>query len=1019
MKAPGDALERALEWRHEVQQLLQQAIKYGRGSRGVLPDSAVFYVSGGHRESYGSTGHLYDILATTDDVADLVFFSNRKGMNAGFKVKNFGDVIKIAGTSIWAANPSVEQRRLTLLVLHAWISHVRGEPMNCNLVSPQHSCGGVSWLYATAARMEAGALAQDGTTPIGAEGQTIRDANVHAICMWLLKEVGGPIQVEEQRCRLLSDEERSDFQSIHFDCSGICRGRCGFVNGVPKPAITTGQASGTGADDGDCLCTFGGASQCWVPPRAQGASLQQASDNMTDSGTADGTDSNGTLRPEARAPEMDPRAEQFVRDEQQARCAGQRVRREQQAEPELQSQPERDPSAQQLAARGYAPVKRFTAKEAEDMLAYLTTSAVREKIIARAVEDIDLTEAGFADRVKQHSSGRRVTTALLAAIAQPLIMQCRELGHTRKAATTTVFTKMSERISAELRVFTRDDEYKKREAGGEVQMEPSPGCCTWKTSAREGDERINVVLRCPNIDLPVGSGMVEQVSLGQRVMIKTLQQCPELNGQLGTVVKAAEETCTDAENVRVTVRYTSSAISSLHTPALDATGGVPTPQLDATVVGQASTTWKQISVKPRNLAVVMTGERDGTSLCYGTNGTPLGESAVARERRAQSTTDSRRHLADLFAVATEPLSTTPQGRARSETEPAETQAGAQAKSIPMETGVPQDATLTATGPQAASITVTSPAAHEVACMVQEAGFANVLAVEDILEALERDASKVSYVLRAVAWGKLSEEEQERAIHKARVNREHQELPYRPSYSSMSYNSLCSDCDGMLYLPALNADSKDRLRYHMQRHENGVVVHLQGRDLHEGSIWRKCGQYTACDQCTAAQEILQAPLPRHAPTACILGDELLVGALQFHVRGYISCASERKDKDTQQEGGDVPARRDASREAQRDSRSPARASRHGKRASSRSPGRTRDSRPRGHASRSRSPMNRRPRSRGKSRSPPKRSRSPRRRSHSHRRTSRSRSPRRREKPQTAQPDVARRKRDEPRDTEKKR
>ena len=99
---------------------------------------------------------------------------------------------------------------------------------------------------------------------------------------------------------------------------------------------------------------------------------------------------------------------------------------------------------------------------------------------------------------------------------------------------------MTERISAELQAFTREDEQKKREAGGEVLVEPSAGCSTWQTSAREGDKRVNVVLRRPDIDLPVGSGMVERVSLGQRVMIKTLQQYPELNGQLGVVVREAE-----------------------------------------------------------------------------------------------------------------------------------------------------------------------------------------------------------------------------------------------------------------------------------------------------------------------------------------------------------------------------------------------------------------------------------------------------------------------------------------------
>ena len=68
-------------------------------------------------------------------------------------------------------------------------------------------------------------------------------------------------------------------------------------------------------------------------------------------------------------------------------------------------------------------------------------------------------------------------------------------------------------------------------------------------------------------------------------------------------------------------------------------------------------------------------------------------------------------------------------------------------------------------------------------MVQEAGFANVLVVDDIMEALDRDImealdrSRSRYVLRAVARSRLSEEEQKRAMYEARGHREHQELPY--------------------------------------------------------------------------------------------------------------------------------------------------------------------------------------------------------------------------------------------------
>ena len=177
-EAPNDALQRALEWRHEVKQLLPAATKGTQHKGHVLPDSADFYVSGRHHESYGSTGHPYDILAVTDDSADVAFFSRRKGMNAAFKVQQFKDVIKLAGTSIWTADPTEGQRRLALLVLHVSTSHASGDATNCSLLTPQHACGGVSWLHATpatATRMEAGTLAQDGTTPVGAEDSQVRD----------------------------------------------------------------------------------------------------------------------------------------------------------------------------------------------------------------------------------------------------------------------------------------------------------------------------------------------------------------------------------------------------------------------------------------------------------------------------------------------------------------------------------------------------------------------------------------------------------------------------------------------------------------------------------------------------------------------------------------------------------------------------------------------------------------------------------------------------------------------------
>ena len=75
--------------------------------------------------------------------------------------------------------------------------------------------------------------------------------------MRLLKQAGGPIQVEEQQCRLLSDEERASFQEVHLDCSNVCRGRCGFANGMSRLIANMNQGTG----DIDCLCTFECASR--------------------------------------------------------------------------------------------------------------------------------------------------------------------------------------------------------------------------------------------------------------------------------------------------------------------------------------------------------------------------------------------------------------------------------------------------------------------------------------------------------------------------------------------------------------------------------------------------------------------------------------------------------------------------------------------------------------------------------------------------------------------------------------
>jgi hypothetical protein len=265
-------------------------------------------------------------------------------------------------------------------------------------------------------------------------------------------------------------------------------------------------------------------------------------------------------------------------------------------QPDDEQQPQRN--GLQLSQCKYAPLKRFTHEQTEELLAQLTTSGMRLRVIERAIENVCMTDDTFEHRVAQHSSGRRITEATLSTIAWPLIQQYRDNGHALNATKVAVFAKMTDRVSAELQVFTCEDEQRKREAGGEVLVAPPAGCTTWRTSAHKGEERVNVVLRNPNVDLPVGPVMVSRVALGQRVMITTLRQHPELTGQLGTVVQAVAITCTEAENARVVVSYTSNAVTKVTAPALDAEGLEQVNTVASTVV-------TQVSVKPRNLALVM------------------------------------------------------------------------------------------------------------------------------------------------------------------------------------------------------------------------------------------------------------------------------------------------------------------------------------------------------------------------------------------------------------------------------
>ena len=152
-------------------------------------------------------------------------------------------------------------------------------------------------------------------------------------------------------------------------------------------------------------------------------------------------------------------------------------------------------------------------------------------------------------------------------------------------------------------------------------------------------------------------------------------------------------------------------------------------------------------------------------MCYGTSGTPLDESAAARECRAHRTTESRRHLVGLFTGSEQntawqpqsiPDTTHTQGERKSAAKPAEE----------------QHATPVAKthGNMHTETTPTGQEAQEVASIVQAAGLAAILVVEDILVALERNPSEVSYVVRAIAWSKLSEEAQSEAMDAARKYR---------------------------------------------------------------------------------------------------------------------------------------------------------------------------------------------------------------------------------------------------------
>jgi hypothetical protein len=174
----------------------------------------------------------------------------------------------------------------------------------------------------------------------------------------------------------------------------------------------------------------------------------------------------------------------------------------------------------------------------------------------------------------------------------------------------------------------------------------------------------------------------------------------------------------------------------------------------------ASTVVTQVSVKPRNLAIVMKEEVAGIVTCYGTSGTPLGEGAAVRESRAQSNTESRRLLTDMFTDDTD-------GPAASDRLRENTGAGMMTeaedegdedKDAEGQLAPPSNSNATpAAKTHEDEHTMSTPGGQEgqqVASMLQEAGLAAMLSVSDVLKALEHDPTGVTFTVRAIAWNKL-------------------------------------------------------------------------------------------------------------------------------------------------------------------------------------------------------------------------------------------------------------------------
>ena len=194
---------------------------------------------------------------------------------------------------------------------------------------------------------------------------------------------------------------------MHLDCSSVCRGRCGYTNGAPKQAVSSLSTN----DGADCLCVFGGASQCWVPARTQraltladGLPVPASKAAKGDTATAGGSSKQVKGAQSETSEVVEPADAVNVDAEMLHKNTAildteHEIQIESGSGPGAQGEQGQQENALQLAQRKSAPIKQFSPEQAEELLSQLTTSEMRTRIIARAVEDISLADEAFANRM--------------------------------------------------------------------------------------------------------------------------------------------------------------------------------------------------------------------------------------------------------------------------------------------------------------------------------------------------------------------------------------------------------------------------------------------------------------------------------------------------------------------------------------------------------------------------------------------------------------------------------------------